>query len=97
MRPTTRTEVLSRLRKTIDNGSIIVGSGAGTSLPARPQTQTQTNTLTTNQPRNRALRQSRRKRRRGPNPHLQLGQVPHGGPGLVSGPDAVFRCKPGRS
>ena len=28
-RPTTRKEVLDRLRKTIDDGSIIVGAGAG--------------------------------------------------------------------
>lgn len=33
-RPTTRTEVLSRLRKTIADGSIIVGAGAGTTTPS---------------------------------------------------------------
>ncbi|PYI35196.1 hypothetical protein BP00DRAFT_335162 [Aspergillus indologenus CBS 114.80] len=35
MRPTTRQEVLARLRKTIADGSIIVGAGAGIGLSAK--------------------------------------------------------------
>jgi len=43
-RPTTREEVLARLRKTVSDGSIIVGAGAGKNahaqnhvLPKRPK------------------------------------------------------------
>jgi predicted TIM-barrel enzyme len=46
-RPTTREEVLTRLRKTVDDGSIIVGAGAGRYPPGNQRREPQLTTKPT--------------------------------------------------
>jgi hypothetical protein len=100
-RPTSRKEILPRLRQVIADGGIILGAGAGTShiLFIHHQYQkkkymhlhnrTILNLILIFIPRNRPLRQIRRARRLRPDHHLQLRTVSNGGEGLIGGIDAV--------
>lgn len=88
--------MLARLRKTVADGSIIVGAGAGkfkSSILSQHCIAVLNEAEST---RYRTVSQSRRERRLRPDLGLQFWSIPHGRPGFTGRADAILGREPGR-